>query len=293
MLMTYFKMKYKDSILTKLLRTLKIGLKTIYEALLEGTHLVVAEEDEENMDFNLDAYRRHKMLNTHPNFLFSMATRDIVEGLISLHNEGLSHGNVCPCNVVVLQTRALLHRLTIGRSQVDDIKCLGALLFHLFTCGSYFGQGSYIPTLELCNKHLWKTDLEANDKVKGLISCRDIVEGLISLHNEGLSHGNVCPCNVVLISPLTKSLASGSVFNKCSLQSSRVGMYEPYPKHEPRVNKWNKRAPKHLISSSRLSPVVSPWSNARVCNTIMLQGQTFPGDSPSLCSHINPSTMSL
>nr|GEZ74267.1 hypothetical protein [Tanacetum cinerariifolium] len=27
--------------------------------------------------------------------------QDIIEGLIWLHNEGLSHGNVCPCNVVV------------------------------------------------------------------------------------------------------------------------------------------------------------------------------------------------
>nr|GEZ52159.1 hypothetical protein [Tanacetum cinerariifolium] len=63
---------------------------------------------------------------------FNQWVRDIVEGLIWLHNEGLSPGNVCPCNVV----------------------------------------GSYIPTLELCNEHLLKTDPEANDLVKGLISCR-------------------------------------------------------------------------------------------------------------------------
>ncbi|GKC68049.1 putative retrotransposon ty1-copia subclass protein [Tanacetum coccineum] len=176
-------------------RTSKIGLKTIYEALLEGTRLVIVEEDEENLDFNLDAYRRHQMLNTHPNFLsfhghtvfqnrryrllshyertlfhvisiekmehiscFNQWVRDIVEGLIWLHNEGLSHGNVCPRNVAVLHTRALLHGLTTGGSREDDIKCLGALLFHLFTRGSFFGKGLYIPTSELCDKHLLKTD---------------------------------------------------------------------------------------------------------------------------------------
>nr|GEW96318.1 putative retrotransposon Ty1-copia subclass protein [Tanacetum cinerariifolium] len=168
-------------------------------------------------------------------WLLMAAIRDIVEGLISSHNEGLSHGNVCPCNVVVLQTRALLHGLTIGGSQEDDIKCLGALLFHLFTRGFYFGQGSYIPTLELCNKHLLKTEPEANDK-----------------------H----------ISPLTKSLALGSVLNKCLIQSSRVGMYEPGLKHEPRVNKWNKRATKHLISSSRLLPVAGSGRGMYMINLL-------------------------
>nr|GEU40176.1 hypothetical protein [Tanacetum cinerariifolium] len=33
-------------------------------------------------------------------------------------------------------------------------------------------EGSYIPTLERCNEHLLKTGPEANDLVKGLISCR-------------------------------------------------------------------------------------------------------------------------
>nr|GEV45712.1 reverse transcriptase domain-containing protein [Tanacetum cinerariifolium] len=72
-----------------------------------------------------------------------------------------------------VETRSLLHGLTTGGSREDDMKCLGALLFYLFTRGSCFGQGSYIPTLELCNEHLLKTDPEANDLVKGLISCRN------------------------------------------------------------------------------------------------------------------------
>nr|GEZ03485.1 hypothetical protein [Tanacetum cinerariifolium] len=73
--------------------------------------------------------------------------QDIIEGLIWLHNEGLSHGNVCPCNVVVCR------------------------LEH-YSMDSPYAEGSYIPTLELCNEHLLKTDPEANDLVKGLINCR-------------------------------------------------------------------------------------------------------------------------